>query len=300
MILKYKIKANDDGEKILTILKQKLHCSGTQVKRLKSNDQVFLNGLPTFTNVRVSTDDIVSVKIIEHRRNDNLPAQDIPIDVIYEDEYIIAVNKPAEMAVHPAGIYTIGTLSNALRHYFLQKDIDMTSRPVGRLDRNTSGIVVFAKNSHVMARLSDVFQNPETKKIYHGLTHGIPPEDTGVINLPIKRASDSIISRVTSDDGKPSLTEYRVLERFTGTSLTEYRLLTGRTHQIRLHSKEIGCPLIGDGIYGDDTQTGHIIERHALHCRQLSFKNPYTGLMVEMTAPYPDDFQKALQYLRNI
>jgi 23S rRNA pseudouridine1911/1915/1917 synthase len=298
MNLEYKATLNDEGEKILTILKKRMQCSGTQIRRLKSNDMIFLNGVKTFTNVTVSAGDIISISILEHRINDNVPAQDIPIEVIYEDDFITAVNKPAGMAVHPAGIYTIGTLANALRHYYLKKGIDMTSRPIGRLDRNTSGIVVFAKNSHVMARMADVFQGNETMKIYHGLVHGIPNADAGIIDLPIKRASDSIISRITAKDGKPSKTEYRILERFENTSLIEYRLLTGRTHQIRLHSSEIGCPLIGDGIYGDDTETGHIIDRHALHCRSMSFENPFIGKRIELEAQYPDDFRKALDYLR--
>ncbi len=298
MILEYEANINDDGEKILTVLKKRMHCSGTQIRRLKSNDMIFCNGKSTFTNVRVSKGDKISINILEHRINDNVPPQDIPIDIIYEDDYITAVNKPAGMAVHPAGIYTMGTLANALRHYYLQKGIDMTSRPVGRLDRNTSGIVVFAKNSHVMARMAEAFQSEETLKIYHGLAHGFPGLDSGLIDLPIKRAADSIISRITAQDGKPSMTEYRVLEKFTYASLIEYRLLTGRTHQIRLHSSVIGCPLIGDGIYGDDSSTAHIISRHALHCRFMSFVNPFTEKQLNLEAPYPDDFKNAIEFLR--
>ena len=298
MILEYKATPNDEGEKILTILRKRMHCSGTQVRRLKSNDMIFLNGVRTFTNIRVNNGDMIKIKILEHRINDNVPAQDIPIEILFEDEFITAVNKPSGMAVHPAGIYTMNTLSNALRHYYMQKGIDMTSRPIGRLDRNTSGIVVFAKNSHVMARMSEVFHKADTMKIYHGIAHGHPPQNDGIIDLPIKRAADSIISRITTIDGKPSQTEYRVLEKFKEASLIEYRLLSGRTHQIRLHSSEIGCPLIGDGVYGDDTATGHIIGRHALHCRFMSFENPFTGNRIELDAPYPDDFQDAIVYLR--
>ncbi len=298
MLLEYIATPSDEGEKILTILKRKMHCSGTQIRRLKSNDMIFHNGIKTFTNVRVSAGDVIKIKILEHRVNDNVPAQNIPVDVIYEDEFIIALNKPPGMAVHPVGIYTSDTLANTLRHYYLVKGMDIASRPIGRLDRNTSGIVVFARNSHVMARFSEAFHRPDTRKIYHGIVHGKPREDQGLIDLPIKRSPDSIISRITASDGKPSRTEYRVLETFRDTSLIEYRLLTGRTHQIRLHSSEIGCPLVGDGIYGDDSKTAHIINRHALHCRYISFINPFNDKEVELVAPYPEDFERALIQLR--
>lgn len=296
MILKHTVESSDKGEKVLTILKRRLHCSGTLVKRLKSNNTIFLNGHPTFSNVPVNTGDIVSIAIIEHRINDNVPAQDIPLDVLYEDDFFIAVNKPAEMAVHPAGNYIHSTLANALRYYFWKQDIDMTARPVGRLDRNTSGIVIFAKNSHVMSRLINAFSLPESEKIYIGLVHGSPPNESGLIDLPIKRAEDSIISRITAEDGKPSRTIYKVLEKYESASLLEFRLLTGRTHQIRLHSSSIGCPLVGDGIYGDDTKTSHIINRHALHCSQVTFKHPFTDKKINIKAPLPNDLLNAITF----
>ncbi len=296
MILKYTAKETDSGEKVLTILKRRLFCSGTLVKRLKSNNTIYLNGQPTFSNVQVKVGDEVSVVILEHRTNDNVPPQDIPISVLFEDDYIIIVDKPAGMAVHPAGNYIHSTLANALRFYFWEQGIDMTVRPVGRLDRNTSGIVIFAKNSHVMTRMIDALSDPTAKKIYIGLVHGCMPNNSGMINLPIKRAEDSIISRITADDGKPSKTLYKVLEIYSEASLVEYRLLTGRTHQIRLHSSSVGCPLLGDGIYGDDSKTAHIIDRHALHCSEVSFTHPFTGDAHIISAPLPPDMQKAITY----
>lgn len=299
MVLKHTIEQSDDGEKVLTILKKRLHCSGTLVKRLKSNNTIYLNGIPTFSNVRVKTGDLVSIEILEHRINDNVPAQNIPIEVLFEDDFIVIVNKPAGMAVHPAGNYIHSTLANALRYYFHIKNIDMTVRPVGRLDRNTSGIVVFAKNSHIMSRMIDALNRPDAGKIYMGLAHGRPPESSGIIDLPIKRSEDSIISRVTAVDGKPSKTIYKVIDIYNDVSLMEFRLITGRTHQIRLHSSSIGCPLIGDGIYGSDSEIPHIIDRHALHCRELYFTHPFTGEMLSVQAPLPPDMQAAISYFKN-
>ncbi len=296
MILKYTATETDSDEKVLTILKRRLFCSGTLVKRLKSNNTIYLNGQPTFSYVQVKAGDVVSVKILEHRTNDNVPPQDIPISVLFEDDYMIIVDKPAGMAVHPAGNYIHSTLANALRFYFWEQGIDMTIRPVGRLDRNTSGIVIFAKNSHVMSRMIVSLNQPEAEKIYIGLVHGYMPEDSGLIDLPIKRADDSIISRVTADDGKPSKTLYKVLKKHSKASLVEYRLLTGRTHQIRLHSSSVGCPLVGDGIYGDDSKTAHIIDRHALHCSEVSFTHPFTNVAHIITAHLPTDMQKAITY----
>lgn len=298
MILKYTVTETDNDEKVLTILKRRMHCSGTLVKRLKSNNTIYLNGQSTYSNVQVKSGDIVLVEITEHRANDNVPPQDIPLSVLYEDEYMIIVDKPAGIAVHPAGNYIHSTLANALRFYFWKQEIDMTVRPVGRLDRNTSGIVIFAKNSHVMTRMIEALSNSTAKKLYIGLVHGYMPEHSGMIDLPIKRAEDSIISRITADDGKPSKTLYRVLERYSKTSLVEYRLLTGRTHQIRLHSSSVGCPLVGDGIYGDDSITAHIISRHALHCSEVSFTHPFTDVPHIISAPLPPDIQKAITYFK--
>lgn len=299
MILKYIATDNDNGEKVLTILKRRMNCSGTLVKRLKSNNTIFLNGMATMSNVTVNSGDVVSIDVLEHRINDNVPAQDIPIDVVFEDDFFIAVNKPAGIAVHPAGNYVHSTLANALRFYFHKQGIDMTVRPVGRLDRNTSGVVIFAKNAHVMTRMIESLGNADAKKIYVGLVHGCPDKFSGLIDLPIKRSSDSIISRVTADDGKPSQTLYNVIETYKEASLVEFRLLTGRTHQIRLHSSEIGCPLIGDGIYGDDEKTKDIIDRHALHCSSVSFTHPFTLKYISITAPIPDDMMLAISHYKN-
>jgi 23S rRNA pseudouridine1911/1915/1917 synthase len=298
MILKHTVSASDEGEKVLTILKRRLNCSGTLIKRLKANNTIYLNGTPTFSNVRVQPGDEVSVEILEHRVNEKIIPQDIPLDILFEDDYLIIVNKPPHLAVHPAGKYKDGTLANALRNYFLARNIDMTVRPVGRLDRNTSGVMLFAKNSHVMSRMIETMKNPSSAKLYTGLVHGIPEEDSGLIDLPIKRAVDSIIARVSSSDGRPARTRYCVIEKYAKASLLEYELLTGRTHQIRLHSKEIGCPLVGDGIYGDDSETMHIIDRHALHCSKVSFFHPFTLKSIKISSPLPDDIRAAIDHYK--
>jgi 23S rRNA pseudouridine1911/1915/1917 synthase len=207
---------------------------------------------------------------------------------------MIIVNKPPYLAVHPAGKYQDGTLANALRYYFMAKGVDMTVRPVGRLDRNTSGIMVFAKNSHVMSRMIETMKHTSSVKLYTGLVHGTPINESGLIDFPIKRAVDSIIARISSADGRPSRTKYRVLEKYSKASLLEYELITGRTHQIRLHSSEIGCPLVGDGIYGDDSNTMNIIGRQALHCSKISFIHPFTGESIMINSSLPDDFQSAI------
>ncbi|MBN2558809.1 MAG: RluA family pseudouridine synthase [Clostridia bacterium] len=299
MILEYTAVEADDGEKVLSILKKRLRCSGTLVKRLKSNNAIWRNGSPTLGNIRINAGDVIAIEIIEHRDNDAIKPSDIPLDILYEDPYIVVLNKDAGIAVHPAGKYQDDTLANGLRFHFMQKGIDMTARPVGRLDRNTSGVVIFAKNSHVMTLMISALKEDSARKIYVGLTHGNPVEDEGLIDLPIKRAEDSIIARISAADGKPSMTKFRVLERFGSASLVEFELLTGRTHQIRLHSKELGHPLVGDGIYGDDSATMHIIDRHALHCASVSFIHPFTGGDVEINAPYPEDFKSAVEFFKN-
>ncbi len=299
MILKHKVTAEDRGEKILTILKKRLDCSGTMVKRLKSNDTIFLNGEKTKSNERVKEGDLVAIEIMEHRNNARIEPVFVPLDIIYEDEYMIIINKPAGTAVHPAGKYQTDTLANGIRYHFLKSGVDMTARPVGRLDRNTSGITIFAKNAHVMTTMVKALSDEKSEKIYLGLVHGVPERPSGLIDLPIKRSEDSIIARITSGDGKPSLTEYKVVRAFENASLVEFKLLTGRTHQIRLHSSAGGFPLVGDGIYGDDSGTGAIINRHALHCVKTKFIHPYTGKETIIEAPLPDDFVKAVEHFES-
>lgn len=298
MILKHIITAEDEGEKILTILKKRLDCSGTMVKRLKSNNTILLNGKKTKSNERVKNGDLVSIKILEHRDNTHIEPTPMPLEIIFEDRYMVVVNKPAGIAVHPAGKYQTNTLANGLRHHYLLSGIDMTARAVGRLDRNTSGITIFAKNAHVMTTMVRALSNEISVKIYLGLVHGIPQKKSGLIDLPIKRSVSSIIARITSEDGKPSLTRYRVLETYNNASLIQYELLTGRTHQIRLHTSALGFPLVGDGIYGDDSNTGNIIDRHALHCATTRFIHPYTKKETLLQAPLPSDFIKAIEYFK--
>ena len=208
-------------------------------------------------------------------------AQDIPLRVLYESGHAVVLDKPAGMAVHPTLNYPDGTLANAWMGRLAARGETGVFRPVNRIDRNTSGLVLCAKNAFAAPLLAQ-----SAVKWYLALVEGTPPAERGVIDAPIGSAPGSIILRCVCPEGKPSRTEYRVLRRCGAHTLVAARTLTGRTHQIRVHFAHIGCPLAGDDLYGGSRA---LIARHALHCGRVGFTEPGTGETVWVDSPLPED-----------
>lgn len=279
-----KITEELSGKDVKYILFKKLNMSAKLVKKLKSyDDGLLLNSERVTVRAIVKTGDVFEVNIPEEK-SENIVPDDIPIDIIYEDEDILAVNKPHNMPTHPSIHHFHNTLANAVVNYY--KGNDFVFRTVNRLDRDTTGIVLIAKNQYSAELMCRQIRNREIKKTYLAICCGVPNSASGTIEAPIRRMNDSIITRMVAEDGQYAKTDYTVLKSEKGCSLVELTPHTGRTHQIRVHMAYMGNPLYGDFIYGTEVSG----ERTRLHCSSLEFVHPTSDRRITLTADIPDDF----------
>ena len=278
------------GLTVREYLTKRLGYSSRMIKKLKfSEGGILVNG--SFVTVRyvLREGDELSLSV-EDKEEDVSPytvPADLPIDVLYEDEWITAVNKPPGMPSHPSHGHRLDTVSNALAYRY--RDGFYVFRPVNRLDRDTSGCMLTSNTRDASYKMYRAMTEGRIKKTYIAVADGILPEKEGVIDAPIDRSPDSIITRRIGGDGKPSVTGYRVLAESGGRSLVELRPLTGRTHQIRVHLASLGAPVTGDDLYGSPSP---LIARQALHCAATVFPHPATGAETEVRAPLFDDMKK--------
>ena len=275
------------------------------VKRLLEENKILVNGKLPKASYKVSKNDKIEIQIDEPKEI-KLEAQDIPVEVIYEDKDIIVVNKPKGLVVHPANGNPDGTLVNAIMA--ICKDslsgIGGEIRPgiVHRLDKDTSGLLIVAKNDVAHVKLSEQIKNREVKKIYIALVRGTVPENEATINMPIGRSTKDRKKMAVTKNGKEAITHFKVLERYTtnnGTyTLLEIKIDTGRTHQIRVHMAEIGYPVIGDAVYSNG-KNEFGVEGQCLHAKSLEFKHPITGKDMKLEAPLPEYFENIIKSLNN-
>jgi len=295
MILEYLVTKKENNTTVNNILKNHLHLSKKQIARLKVKNYIYLNNINCHVNVIVKENDIVKIQLFEHITSSNIIPTKMALDIIYEDDYIIVLNKPKNTLVHPVGKEITNTLSNGIKNYFAKKNIFMIPRPVGRLDRNTTGVIIFAKNSHVHSIMINTMKLSTSYKHYIAITKNSLNEKEGVIDLPIKREDGSIITRIVSSEGKKSITKYKIIETYSNASLIQFELLTGRTHQIRVHCKYLNIPIIGDTLYDDASS---LIDRQALHSRETYFIHPFTQKEILLSAPIPDDMLFVINSLK--
>ena len=272
--------------KLLSLLRRELGLSATLVKRLKWQDAFRVDGEVSHTDRMVQIGQTVSVQIEEQA--EGFPAEETGLCVLYEDEWCIAVEKPSGMLVHPSPNRNEGTLANALLGYYAARGEACAVHPVTRLDRDTFGVVLFAKNAHAHAVFCELLASRGIRKVYEAAVFGAPPEDSGVIRLPIGRAEGRSLLRKADADGKEAVTEYRVLRRGAETSLLELHPVTGRTHQLRVHCAACGFPILGDPQYGSEASRRYS-EAQGLNGQQLcavklTFSHPQTGLPVEISS----------------
>lgn len=232
---------------LLTFLRQEMGISSTLVKRLKWQGTLLVNGEPAHTDRQLMPGDVFTAELLEHAEG-FLP-EDLPLDILYEDEHLIALDKPAGMLVHPSRCRNSGTLANGLLHYYAQTGQACAIHPISRLDRDTPGVVLLAKSSHVHALFCRLHREHAIRKTYEALVFGAPDEDAGVIDLPIARCAGGSLLREISPDGKPAVSEFAVLERRGGCAKLRLHPVTGRTHQLRLHCLASGFPILGDPQY---------------------------------------------------
>ena len=269
---------------VRAFLKAHQGISNTIWKRIKNSGTFAINGIIcNATQASVKDGDIITYDIL--RPTDIVP-EDLPLDIRYEDEWLLVINKPAGQLVHPTTKESCGTVGNALMHYFTSNGEAHAFHPVHRLDRDTSGLLLIAKEPQIQYQLSPKGCK-NFKREYQAIIEGCLTPPDGLIDAPIARALPSIILRKVSSDGQPARTHYRTIKQGSGLSLIELELETGRTHQIRVHMAHLGHPLLGDDLYGGNMD---YIQRQALHAFRLSFKHPMTGENLIITAPPPADF----------
>ena len=247
--IKLEIKKELDNKTVKEILFSNLSLTSRLVTKLKTTGGIVLNGEVVTVRKVVKAGDVLTVKI-KSEQSENIIPNNIPLDILYEDEDILAVNKPKDMPTHPSIGHYEGTLANAVMYYF--KDTDFTFRAVNRLDRDTTGIVLIAKNQYAAAYLNKQITNREINKMYLAICSGVPEEEHGIIEAPIKRENDSVIKRIVSKDGQYAKSEYWVLNKKDGFSLVKLKPYTGRTHQLRVHLAHINTPIYSDFIYGEE------------------------------------------------
>ncbi|MEN8905753.1 MAG: RluA family pseudouridine synthase [Clostridiales bacterium] len=295
MILNYKAKLSDSGNSIKSILKDKLNISNNLLSKLKKNNQIFLNKIPTKINCFIMPYDLITVNVKPEKKITNIKPEKIHLDIIYEDEFLIILNKEPNIVVHPTYLYSKGTIANGLLNYFIENNLDTTIRPVSRLDKKTSGLIVFAKNAYIQESLILQMKNMTFIKKYIGITEGVVKNDFGTINAPIGRKPESIIERCVLKSGSIAITHYKVLKRFKFASLLSFQLETGRTHQIRVHCKHINHPLIGDDLYNHKEKP--FLNRQALHSSKIKFIHPISSKVLKLSAPIPYDIKNLLNKL---
>ena len=291
MNLSYQIDKDEHYDNVLHVLKEQFLLSDRLITKLKKANKIYLNSLPTYTKKSVTVGDTVSVLIDFEEDNSNIVASNIPLNIIYEDDYLLVLNKPANIAIHPSILHFDNSLSNGVKFYFDKLGLKKKIRIVNRLDRNTSGIVVFAKNEYIQECLIKQMKTKELKKEYLAIAKGILESKSGTLNFPIARKEGSIIERTVSSDGDSAITHYDVVKEFNNLSLVHIVLETGRTHQIRVHFSHIGHPILGDTLYGSPSE---LINRQALHSYKLTFIHPVTKKVVSLEAPLPNDIKNII------
>ena len=297
----FEVPAGCDGERLDLVLGQQLPgLSRSAAQKLMDNGLVTCGGRAVKKNTRVSAGDLISVSLPEPEPAEARP-ENIPLDVVWEDGDIIVVNKPRGMVVHPAPGHTDGTLVNALLYHCGAElsGIGGVIRPgiVHRIDKDTSGLLVAAKNDAAHASLSAQLADRSLSRVYRAVVCGRLRDDEGTVDAPIGRhPTDRKRMTVTEKNGRPAVTRYRVLARYSGYTYVECRLETGRTHQIRVHMAHIGHPLLGDTVYGrKKPEKG--LDGQCLHAAELKLIHPSTGQPMSFSAPLPDWFSDALARL---
>ena len=306
MNLDYTVSIEDSGKNVKYILKNRLELSERLIKKLKMNGKVFCNGIPVYVNAIVKPLDSVLVSIDFDEPCDHILSEDIKLDILFEDDSLIVINKNPFIVVHPTFNHPSGTIANGIIHYYKEKGLLRKIRPVSRLDRDTSGIIIFAKNEYVQEALIRQMHDNTFKKEYFGIVHGLVEKASGTINLPIDRKPDSIMLRHICESGSAAVTHFEVVRFLNQATFLKFILETGRTHQIRVHCQAIQHPLIGDTLYPylsenfdsnllNPLQT--LINRQALHSYRVNFLHPLTKEPMELIAPMPQDMELLINSL---
>jgi 23S rRNA pseudouridine1911/1915/1917 synthase len=288
----YHIEKDQDQMTIEIYLKQVLQYSGRKLQKLTRQKGILLNGKPAFLQKNLKFGDVLSIKQLEDNSYGVVPEEGL-VDILYEDKYMFVLNKHPYQLVHPSGQTTNGTLANYLAHDLQQRNIMAAIRPLHRLDRNTSGCIVFAKDAQSQSLLEQQLKAKTLERTYMALVKGVVESESGRIDAPIGKHPTKANRRAVRNNGDDAITVYKTIARYEDASLLELQLLTGRTHQIRVHLAHIGHPILGDGMYGTRSS---VIGRQALHAVSIAFKELERQQKITVEAPLPKDFQEALAF----
>ena len=298
MELKYEI-INDNYYNIKDVLKSYFEISDRLLTKLKKSNKIFLNGKTQFIDHLVTKHDIITVNLdFNEDDNKNILPIKMNLDILFEDDGLLILNKKPGIAIHPSILHFDDTLSNGVKYYFNNKNLKKKIRPVNRLDKDTSGIVIFAKNEYIQESLIRQMKNNQFKKEYLAILTGHLKKLSGTINAPISRKENSIIEREINSTGEVAITHFELQNNFVykkqNLCLVKFVLETGRTHQIRLHSKHILHPILGDSLYGLSSE---LITRQALHAYRINFIHPITKKQIIIETNLPEDMNKIIEKL---
>ena len=278
MILRFTVTSETAGRQLQSVCRRELHLSTTQLRKLKAEQGLLVNGSPAFSSSVLTVGDEITALLPEDKPD--YPPESGELHILYEDDLMLALDKPQGIIVHPTHSRNTGTLANTVWSYLLSEG-EEGCHAVNRLDRDTGGIILFAKSAWACRLLGEALAAPETEKTYLAAVYGIPDPPSGLIDLPIRRTDPRDLRREAGEPGEAAGTEYSLLETMQGCSLVKLRLLTGRTHQIRVHMSAMGWPVLGDHLYASpesdarSAALGQTIQ--ALHCISLSFAHPLSG-----------------------
>lgn len=292
MQIEYKVPENRLSTKLYSILKQEMKLSSRLVDLLKRNCGITVNGLPHRIIDPVKPGDFIQVSW-EDENDPWIAPEELPIEILYEDDWFLALNKPAGIPVHPSANHQSGTLANRVQYHFHKAGLSAKIRPVNRLDKDTSGITLFAKHSHAQDQIIRQMKHNTVHKEYLGIVEGAFSPCSGTIDLPILRKPESVMERIVHLSGEKSVTHYETIMIYDEYSLMRFVLETGRTHQIRVHCRASGHPILGDWLYSENKTA--LISRQALHSHKLEFIHPASGERIRIRSHLPEDMRKVLR-----
>ena len=289
----YIIDEDSAGLRVEQFLRRKRY-SGQNLSEIKRMPKsILVNGVHYYMRQELSTGDHLQVRICETQNSEKIPSTKLPLDIIYEDEDLLVLNKPAGMPIHPSLNNYTNSMANALAYYFQSQGKPFIFRCCNRLDRDTSGLTIVSKHLVSGSILSDMTKYREVHREYLAIARGSVTPSEGTIQAPLGRKEGTIIERTVDwEHGEDAVTHYKVVKEANGHSLVSLRLETGRTHQIRIHMKYLGYPLIGDYLYNPDME---YMTRQALHSHHMEFTHPITGEHMSFTAPLPEDMAQVMQ-----
>ena len=289
----YIIDEDSAGLRVEQFLRRKRY-SGQNLSEIKRMPKsILVNGVHYYMRQELSTGDHLQVRICETQNSEKIPPTKLPLDIIYEDEDLLVLNKPAGMPIHPSLNNYTNSIANALAYYFQSQGKPFIFRCCNRLDRDTSGLTIVSKHLVSGSILSDMTKYREVHREYLAIARGSVTPSEGTIQAPLGRKEGTIIERTVDwEHGEDAVTHYKVVKEANGPSLVSLRLETGRTHQIRIHMKYLGYPLIGDYLYNPDME---YMTRQALHSHHMEFTHPITGEHMSFTAPLPEDMARVMQ-----